>query len=334
LPNMTLTNPDFLRNNVLKGLAVVLGGFSLLLSIFNIYHQQYYLAAVEIILSLTCWFVYLKTKDHSINSAQVMIVPYFFALIVIYGTYLTPISSGLLLWSFTFPIIFYLLFGKRHGFYAALIVGGIQVINVLCKDQIELYSTVNISINFFLAYLSVWVVSHVFEVNRRNVQAALIKLALKDPLTGANNRLELKHVFDKKVSAEKVNFELSFSIVLLDIDLFKNVNDQYGHEAGDLVLVELTKALVHMLSDEQVFRVGGEEFVLLIPKPKKMTLITMESIREAIEKLLITYKDETLNITFSAGVSEWASTKDLSVMLSEADEYLYKAKRNGRNQVL
>jgi diguanylate cyclase (GGDEF)-like protein len=218
------------------------------------------------------------------------------------------------LWSFTFPTIFYLLFGKQHGFYAALIMGGLQVINILSKGEIELYSTINISINFLLAYLSVWVVSHVFESNRENAQDALRELALKDPLTGANNRLALKFFFEKKVKVAE-----AFSIVLLDIDLFKNVNDKYGHEVGDLVLVELTKTWVEMLSAEQVFRFGGEEFVLLIPKSKKSALSIMERIRETIERRLIIYKDVTLNITFSTGVSEWASTKDLSVMLSQAD---------------
>lgn len=329
LPNIILSNPEFLRNKVLKGLAVVLGVFGLLLSFFNLYLQNYFLAAVEVIFSTTCWFVYRKTQDYSISSAQVMILPYFSALIVIYGTYTTPLSNGLLLWSFTFPTIFYLLFGKQHGFYAALIIGGLQVVNILSKGEIELYATTNISINFLLAYVSAWVVSHVFETNRENAQDALRDLALKDPLTGVNNRLSLTYIFEKKVKAAE-----GFSIVLLDIDFFKNVNDKHGHEAGDLVLVELTKTLVEILSDKHVFRFGGDELVLLIPKSKKTDLSIMEHIRQTVEKRVIKYKEVTLNVTFSAGVSQWAPAKDLSVMLSEADECLYKAKRNGRNKTL
>ena len=329
LPNIILSNPEFLRNKVLKGLAVVLGVFALLLSFFNIILQNYPLAAVEVIMSITCWFVYRKTRDHSISAAQVMILPYFFVMIVLYGTYTTPLSNGLLLWSFAFPTVFYLLFGKQHGFYASFIIGGLQVINILRKDQIELYATTNISINFLLAYISVWVISHVYETNRENAQDALRDLALKDSLTGANNRLSLKHIFEKKVKAAE-----DFSIVMLDIDLFKSVNDKHGHEAGDLVLVELTKTLIEVLSDEQVFRLGGDELALLIPKSKMTTLSIMEHVRETVEKQLIKYKEETLSLSFSAGVSQWSPEKDLSVMLKEADESLYKAKNNGRNQIL
>ncbi|MDG4812881.1 GGDEF domain-containing protein [Hydrogenovibrio sp. 3SP14C1] len=329
LPNVILSDPEFLKNKVLKGLDVVLGVFALLLSFFNIYLQNYPLAAVEVIMSMTCWFVYRKTQDHSISSTQAMLVPYFFVMIVLYGTYTTPLSNGLLLWSFTFPIIFYLLFGKQHGFYASLIIGGLQVINILNKDQIELYATTNISINFLLAYVSVWVVSHVYEMNRENVQDALRNLALKDSLTGANNRLSLKHIFEKKVKAAE-----DFSIVMLDIDLFKNVNDKHGHEAGDLVLVELTKTLIEVLSHEQVFRLGGDELALLIPKSKKAALSIMERVRETVEKQLIKYKEEIINLSFSAGISQWSPEKDLPVMLKEADECLYKAKSNGRNQIL
>lgn len=328
-PNVILSNPEFLRNKVLKGLAVALGIFALLLSFYNISLQNYPLAAVEVILTLTCWFVYRKIQDYSISSTQAMLVPYFFVMIVLYGTYSTPLSNGLLLWSFTFPIIFYLLFGKQHGFYASLIIGGIQVINILSKDQIELYATTNISINFLLAYVSVWVVSHVYEMNRENAQNALRDLALKDSLTGANNRLSLKHIFEKKVKAAE-----DFSIVMLDIDLFKNVNDKHGHEAGDLVLIELTKTLIEVLSHEQVFRLGGDELALLIPKSKQAALSIMEHIRETVEKQLIKYKEETIKLSFSAGVSQWSPEKDLSVMLKEADECLYKAKSNGRNQIL
>jgi membrane protein implicated in regulation of membrane protease activity len=73
LQKYILSNPEFLRNKVLKGLAVALGVFALLLSFFNIYLQAYFLAAVEAVLSITCWFIYRKTQDHSISSAQAMI---------------------------------------------------------------------------------------------------------------------------------------------------------------------------------------------------------------------------------------------------------------------
>ena len=258
-----------------------------------------------------------------------MILQCFFILVVIYGTYITPLSNGLFLWSFIVPTIFYLLFGKKHGFYAALIIGGLQVLNILSKDEIELYTTTNITINFLLAYISVWVVSHVYETNRENAQEALKILALKDPLTNVNNRLALEYIF-----AEELKFSSEFSIVLMDIDFFKNVNDEFGHEAGDLLLIELTKILVEQLNEQQVFRLGGDEFVLLISESKEGALKITDKIRQALEQHIIEYKGHKLNIVFSAGISEWASDKSLSMMLREADKCLYEAKRAGRNLIV
>ena len=329
MPKTILSNPEFLRNKVLKGLAIVLGVFALLLSFFNVYLQNYFLAIIEVFLSITCWLVYRKVQQDSITLIQAMVLPYFFILIVIYGTYTTPLSNGLFLWSFIVPTIFYLLFGKKHGFYAALIIGGLQVVNILSKDDIELYTTTSITINFLLAYISVWVVSHVYENNRENAQEALKILALKDPLTNVNNRLALEYIF-----AEELKFSSEFSIVLMDIDFFKNVNDEFGHEAGDLLLIELTKILVAQLNEQQVFRLGGDEFVLLIPETKEGTLKITDNIRQALEQHIIEYKGHKLNIVFSAGISEWASDKSLSMMLREADKCLYEAKRAGRNLIV
>jgi diguanylate cyclase (GGDEF)-like protein len=329
LQEPVLSNPAFLRNKVLKGLAVALGVFALLLSLFNVYLQNYFLAALEVVLTLTCWFTYSKTKHHSISAAQAMILPYFFVLIVVYGTYANPLGSGLLLWSFTVPTVFYLLFGMRHGFYAALMIGGLQVFNILNKDEIALYTTTNVSINFLLAYITVWVISHVYENHRENAQNALRKLALKDMLTGASNRLALQYEFDQKVKTHA-----DFSIVLMDVDLFKKVNDHYGHEAGDRVLIGLTNVLLEQLSEQQVFRLGGDEFVLLLPGTKEKALLLAEQIRQRVQAHVIEYKDHRLNFRISAGVSQSGADKSLSTMLSEADECLYQAKRHGRNQVI
>jgi len=120
LPKTILSNPEFLRNKVLKGLAIALGVFALLLSFFNVYLQNYILAAVEVFLSITCWLVYRKVQKDSITLIQAMILQCFFILVVIYGTYITPLSNGLFLWSFIVPTIFYLLFGKKNTAFTPL----------------------------------------------------------------------------------------------------------------------------------------------------------------------------------------------------------------------
>jgi two-component system, cell cycle response regulator len=129
----------------------------------------------------------------------------------------------------------------------------------------------------------------------------------------------------------------AMSLLLLDIDNFKQVNDTLGHLAGDAVLRELAALLkTRVRKDELLARYGGEEFVLVLPETvRENAIVLAERLRRLVESHRFSFEGKRLPITFSAGVAELSGTEQ-SVLgfLRTADERLYEAKHKGRNQVV
>ena len=125
-----------------------------------------------------------------------------------------------------------------------------------------------------------------------------------------------------------------FSLLLLDIDHFKRINDAYGHDVGDNILVEFSDFCKRQLSAEQVFRIGGEEFVILLNGVGEESLIGAESLRAKVENQDFRSEDKRIYLTISAGLVQNLSGKNLSEVLKEADAAMYRAKKLGRNRLV
>jgi len=170
----------------------------------------------------------------------------------------------------------------------------------------------------------------------RLLQEKLRDLAVRDPLTGLFNRRYMEETLRRELS-RSAREDRPLSLVMIDIDRFKQLNDTYGHPAGDLVLKELAALLLrHLRSEDIVCRFGGEEFVAILPGAPLMTAAQRaESWRLAFQELCIVYEDQVLNATLSMGIAEYprhgATGEDL---LFQADSAMYMAKRAGRNRVM
>lgn len=163
------------------------------------------------------------------------------------------------------------------------------------------------------------------------------ELALTDQLTGVNNRRSLKYISNREIQRAK-RYQQTLSVLMLDLDKFKDINDGYGHEAGDYVLRQFANLCYEQLRlTDSIFRVGGEEFAILLPMTD---LIAAQSMAERLRLLIKAHKfyferlDQTIDLTVSIGISSLSddeqSFKDL---MTQADKALYMAKRGGRNQV-
>jgi len=328
MDNDIIYQPNYIRDKILAGMAVVIGFFCLIVIAVNVQLEAYVLALIEVLLLLTCIFVYLKFKANSLSGWNLFVLPYFFLLVVIYGTFSSDLNKGLFLWSYIIPTLFYLLYGRKHGFIISAIVATMQTVSILNKDDSQLYNTTVISINFILAYMSIWVISHIYELNRDKAQIKLQELALRDSLTGVYNRLALKYRFAKEIKSGTKG-----CLAIVDLDFFKKVNDIYGHEAGDTVLQEFTELLKQFLDDEQIYRLGGEEFIVVIPSEPGVAFELIDTIRQHVAQYKVMYNEHCIRLTFSAGIVEYAADDSLSDTLLNADMKLYQAKNNGRNQI-
>lgn len=155
-----------------------------------------------------------------------------------------------------------------------------------------------------------------------------------DTLTGLMNRRSIDSYLDS-IFKENYHDNESFSIIMCDIDHFKAVNDTYGHDAGDYILKEVSAVIRNEVRDNDVVsRWGGEEFLLVLKADKIAATKLAERIRASIEKHVFTYKNQTLNITMTLGVSSYHNGNDISSLVRSADKKLYRGKENGRNQVV
>lgn len=170
-----------------------------------------------------------------------------------------------------------------------------------------------------------------------NKNISLEKEIITDTLTGLKTRKYLNERLKHEFSAAKIR-KKELSIVMLDIDHFKNVNDKYGHQIGDMVLRDVSKIIIaSCMLNTFAARYGGEEITIICPKQgTKEAIILAESIRKEIEEKL-QYDGKKCNaITISAGIATYNGNDDIKSpedLIVRADEALYEAKNNGRNRV-
>ncbi len=177
-----------------------------------------------------------------------------------------------------------------------------------------------------------WTASYLLYHHQLNIQR---KLAITDPLTGVRNRRSFFN-FGQKLMSSWLSFQTQFSIVAMDIDRFKSINDSLGHDAGDCALKQLTQTIDQIVRNNDLFaRTGGEEFVVIIDGEDARTAGELaKRIQNATRNLTIDYNGQEFTITLSMGITQ-VTHNDYSFeqVFSRADKALYKSKRLGRNRI-
>lgn len=167
-------------------------------------------------------------------------------------------------------------------------------------------------------------------------KCALYDLAVTDPLTGCFNRRAFYHFSEREVS-RAARHNIALTVVIFDIDHFKQVNDRYGHGVGDDVIRGIAQTVSADIREEDYFgRLGGEEFGLLLPEtsPEK-ALFIVNRLRQKIRALHFDSGSEMFSVTTSFGVAQVQRDHgDIQEALERADQALYQAKRNGRDRIV
>ena len=175
------------------------------------------------------------------------------------------------------------------------------------------------------------------ELQIQDMMAELKLLASTDPMTKLYNRRYFSKISEHTLDLAKRE-KKDLSIIMLDIDKFKNVNDTYGHNVGDEVIIHLANEMrKHQRESDISARFGGEEFVILLPNTdSEGAKIVAQKLRESVENAKIVYDGtNTLSYTISLGVSQIDLSKNQTIEdgLKESDDALYEAKETGRNKV-
>ena len=155
-----------------------------------------------------------------------------------------------------------------------------------------------------------------------------------DPLTGVYNRTTFDAALNREMSLAERNGE-SFSILVIDIDYFKKINDNHGHSAGDEVLKNVADVIQRSIrKTDQLFRFGGEEFVVLLSNSNcEVAGIIAERILSSVRKSSVDYQNQQLSVSVSIGLACLKANDTVMDIFNRADQALYAAKDNGRDQV-
>ncbi|MBQ4833518.1 GGDEF domain-containing protein [Pseudoalteromonas sp. MMG010] len=277
----------------------------------------------------------------------------FSSTIVLYNIFLLMLylvitggSKGTgIFWIYLVPQVTFFIRGFKRGILDIMLFGIAVIASFYAVYIFDLKSYGNrgeilhFASRIMFSFVIVSSLSGLYEFFRESYSKKLIGLAkhnkllaVTDPLTKLPNR---RHAIDTMHDFKKTQSDSVFSIVLVDVDDFKNINDKYGHLVGDEVLISLADILTYELDNtDLVSRWGGEEFLFVLPhKNKEQAVQATQKIHQALAKSPIQTHEGIVYITVSMGVKEvLGSHLSIDDDVKQADDLLYKAKRLGKNR--
>lgn len=281
------------------------------------------LAVVNGIISLTAisffFFIY--------NTRKVDVAQKLFALFLAFGVMVTTYLRGesQILWAFPAIIaIYYLMPLKLARNTSVILVGALSVI---IYSQVDFVTFFSISATTALTAALSFVIFRSYHEK----QHELSLLASIDALTSSGNRRALDHKLCEVIASQQRE-AATLCLILLDLDEFKEINDNHGHAVGDQVLITVCELITeHTRVLDTLYRFGGDEFIIM---PLKMSLDTAKALAEKIRTIIEQHIFVNgIKLTLSIGVAEYKENDSLDSWITRADEALYKAKENGKNSV-
>ena len=361
LRNWTLLNKTML----ILSLSIFINLFMLAWDLFVLYHPQFYpwvnLAVIHTHLSLGMIFMsvfigllllcHFCSQQRWVEKFMPMLSVQLFTLVLlIHGYFVGSFSPATMVGYVGWAGVGLILFDRKI-IYCALAPATIVLLllnylstfaglpyaplfNMEPMNQTVMHPFWVMSMFFFLVPLML-VCLFLFEIllsQWRIREATIATLSRIDPLTNVMNRRSIANQLEQLHQQRKA----LYSVVLLDLDHFKNINDQFGHSMGDQVLVNVAKCLANNLRDrDMIGRFGGEEFILLLPNTTtEQAQHVAERCRIALTELNFVYEQQQpFSISASFGVSSSQNASEPQQIIRQADQALYAVKTAGRNQV-
>ena len=287
-----------------------------------------------------------RMKDPSLTSLQICIA----SLAVMYGIFFAYEARGILFSIYILILLFGIFRLDTRQFLLVsafiLLTYGVDIflLGVFRPQDIDLkievfqwlaLAIVLISVSFIGGNISS--LRRDLSASRKKLQASLIKIremAIHDDLTGFYNRHHLMELIETE-NSRSVRTGSVFSLVMMDIDKFKNINDTFGHQAGDNVLITFS-AIIRSILRKTDFcgRYGGEEFLIVLTETDiQEAKVFAERIRACVEESFFPDLGADSRVTVSIGIARHRNKEDVEKTISRADEAMYKAKKGGRNLV-
>lgn len=293
--------------------------------------------------TLTVWFIIswvLMFKNRYVRFAEFsnLALVSFYHVSAFYDAvinYLGKIGGSLgdfIVWMPIYIMFIFLTLGIKKGLYfsmsifAITVVGGVMYMNRLPAESID--SLLQFYFSNLVYIIVLYYAQHMFKAYTK--MELFNKHAYFDSLTGIANRHRIDEWLENKLTDSKV-MNISFSIIFFDIDHFKKINDFYGHNVGDSVLIELAELIQRNLDIRELFgRWGGEEFIIITDVSAKDATELAEYLRQKVAE----HEFQGVGrLTASFGVADSQPEDNIDSLLNRADEGLYRSKNYGKNKV-
>lgn len=288
--------------------------------------------------------LYLLLTDR-LKSGKILLPSLFIIQIFLLATFIFPKACGSHLFLVVVPAVAYIIYEQDEWiltvFFSTAAIAAIVIIEFVefGAPLIELPAAAFQSMfvaTVLFDVIGLLLVIKIFVDDLLQAKEELSQLAMKDELTGLYNRRHLLYMAERHINFCR-RYSGQLSVIMIDIDYFKTINDTYGHAAGDLVLKRLATILEtnSRVDCDIVARFGGEEFLLLLPSTGlEAAKLTAERLRNHVEKEDFKLNGKTIKVTISCGVAGYGSDTVPDVLFECADKAMYEAKRSGRNRVV
>lgn len=324
------------RDNALKALLFVTIPGALVFCGLNLEAGAIALAAANMVLVVFTVGV-LLTRLH-VCERRTVAIGYILILLgtVVWALTKPDIHPTASTWIPVFPLLAYLLLDVNRAFWlsSASLLGSVAAFLYGAYSAPQQLNALGLA-DVVVPIIGAFIVCHFYSRSQTVFDAQMQERIGADSLTGLGNRHKLQPEFDReRQRAERTGAPLS--MILIDLDHFKDLNDTYGHDAGDAALVFVSRLLsARSRETDLMFRIGGEEFVLLLPNTNKSgAAASAEDLRATLEKNVFCHAEDKIRMTLSAGVAELGPDgTNWPELFRAADRRLYASKARGRNCV-
>ncbi len=340
---INIEDEEFKQPHVVSLFSLVGLSITAVMGLVALFNQNFTLAGTLFFASFFYFCGYYAYKKFNNKRISSSIILYSLYILMFYLVFSGGVAQTGPLWVYIVAPVSVFIHGLKRGLFdIAIFVVIMATIMFLPTDFIAhaVYST-EFKLRLIYSFLTVTFLAALYEYSRQQSYNHALELSRKyqqlahsDPLTKLSNRRDALGIL-KQEKARISRSQEPLSIILCDVDHFKKINDRYGHNAGDAVLIDLAKIFTSNIREQDcIARWGGEEFLFILPQTQAMNANTFaEKIQEKLQKHVVIYDEHEIKVTVSMGIEQLNKDQNIDEVINSADKYLYQAKNAGRNRI-
>lgn len=339
----SLNKEEHQQAQVISLFALVGLSITAIMGLVGLFNKDFVLASALLLASILYLIGYFSYKKNNNVALSAIIVLSNLYILMFYLVFTGGVDNTGPLWIYIVAPVSLFIHGLKRGLIdIAIFVATISVIMFVPTDfTVHASYKTEFKLRLLYSFFTVTFLSALYEYSRElsynqalELSEKYQQLAFFDSLTQLSNRRGALSFLKQELARVKRSKE-PLSIILCDVDYFKKINDQYGHNAGDAVLIDLAKVFNNNIREQDcIARWGGEEFLFILPQTRANNAnVFAEKIQKILQSHKVNFENENIKVGVSMGIAQFNGEQSIDEVINSADQYLYQAKGAGRNQI-